>query len=426
MLSVTRSSLRGEVRVPASKSHTIRGVILSTLGEGTSVLYNPLEAADTLSAVQCCEALGATIERSPDRWTVKGIAGRLPTAPQSLNVGNSGTTLGNLIGVCAAGNAPVSFDGDASIRTRPFGPLLASLEQLGAMTASTGPRGTAPLTVHGPIQGGQASVDGTTSIYLTPLLVGCPLASKAAHLAVDGTMNEQGYVRMTMDWLAACGVAVTANDGLTQFDIPGGQRYRSVERTIAADFSSAAFPTCAAVLAAGEDVVLHGLDFGDTQGDKVLFDFLSQMGASFEVDGLSVTIHPHATLKSLSIDLSGAPDALPILAVLGCVAEGTTELINAAMARIKETDRIAVMYEELSKMGADIQMRPDGLVIHQSELHGADVNGHNDHRVVMALAVAGLVASGTTRIESAECVQVTYPSFVSSMRELGAQILAEG
>ncbi|MEW5825400.1 MAG: 3-phosphoshikimate 1-carboxyvinyltransferase, partial [Candidatus Bipolaricaulota bacterium] len=413
------SGIEGEVRIPGSKSHTIRGVVIGTLAEGTSVLRDPLDAADTRSAAACCRGLGAAIETEAARWKVRGCGGCLPSSPVTLDVGNSGTTLGNLLAVCATGTAPVKLDGDASIRTRPFGPLLASLEALGAKILSAGPSGTAPITLCGPLCGGEAEVDGTTSIYLTPLLVACPLAPKTSRLRVRGRMNEQGYVRMTLDWLAASGIRVEANEDLTRLEVPGGQIYGPVDRAVAADFSTAAFPACAAVLAAQGNVVLRGLDFSDTQGDKVLFDILRRMGATFEVADRQVIVRPGASLRGTRIDLSGAPDALPVLAVVACAAEGETILENVAMARIKETDRIAVMREELTKMGADVEELPDGLAIRKSALHGAVVDGRDDHRVVMALAVAGLIARGETCIESAEAVEVTYPTFVSSMRSLG-------
>ena len=422
-LKVERSDLGGSVRIPASKSHTIRGVILGTLADGTSILANPLDAADTHSAVACCRTLGARIEREGDHWSIDGIDADLPTEPCSVDVGNSGTTLGNLLGVCAAGEAPITLDGDASIRTRPFGPLLQSLEQLGATIEATGPKGMTPITVRGPLTGGEATIDGTTSIYLTPLLVACPLAVGRSVLRVDGVMNEQGYVRMTLDWLEQAGVSVSANESLTHVEIRGGQRYRPVNRPIAADFSSAAFPACAAVLAGTEDVDLLGLDFGDTQGDKVVFDILREMGARFDF-GTAVTVHPTDGLKGRRIDLSGAPDALPVLSVVACAAEGETILENVEMARIKETDRIAVMRQELAKMGADIEERRDGLVIRGGTLTGAVVDGHDDHRVIMALAVAGLIADGSTTVRGADAMQITYPTFIESMRSLGARIAA--
>jgi len=420
-LEVKQSSLSGSIRIPASKSHTIRGVLVGTLAQGRTVLTNPLEASDTLSAVQCCKALGARITQEPDRWMIEGISGHIPALNESLYVGNSGTTLGNLIAICATSDRPITLDGDASIRMRPFAALLKSLQQLGATVKEAGPNGTAPITIRGPLQGGEATVDGTTSIYLTPLLIAAPLAPRSSILRVDGVMNEKGYVRMTLDWLAAYGIEVVANDDLTCFEIPGAQTYRPVDRAIAADFSSAAFPACAAVLAADSEVIVTGLDFEDTQGDKQVFDFLAQMGAVFDRSN-RLTIRRSGSLRGVRMDLSGTPDALPILAVVGCAAEGETIIENVAMARIKETDRISVMREELTKMGADIEEMPDGLIIRHSELHGTRVNGHDDHRIVMALAVAGLIAEGTTQIDSAESARITYPTFVSSMQALGAEI----
>ena len=425
ILTVDRSSLAGVIRIPGSKSHTIRGVIIGSLAEGMSVLSDPLDAADTHSSVSCCSALGAAVEGNERSWTVRGIGGRLPADPVRLDVGNSGTTLGNLIGIGATGRAPLTLDGDASIRTRPFAPLLRSLVQIGATIEESGPNGTAPITLRGPLRGGEATVDGTTSIYVTPLLVACPLAEGRSVLRVDGKMHEKGYVRMTLDWLETAGIEVIANDALTRFEIPGGQSYRPVRRAIPADFSSAAFPGCAAVLAAAGDVTLQGLDFNDKQGDKVVFEILSEMGASIEIGPSEVRIRPTVTLHGHRIDLSDAPDALPILSVVACAAEGETVLDNVAMARIKETDRIAVMCKELGAMGADIEELPDGLVIRKSELHGAMVDGHDDHRVVMALAVAGMIAEGPTRIRSAESVRITYPTFISSMTGLGARVEAE-
>jgi len=421
-LAVNRSSLHGSIRIPASKSHTIRGVIMGFLANGQSQILHPLDAADTLSAVDCCQQLGTPIDQRNDRWIIDGSGGRLPASSMSIDVGNSGTTLGNLIAVCATGDVPITLDGDASIRTRPFGPLLESLQQLGATVESASSNGTAPITIRGPLHAGEAVVNGTTSIYLTPLLLAAPLVTGTICLNVDGVMNEKGYVRMTLDWLRACGIEITSNDALTRFEIEGPQSYTTFERPIAADFSSATFPGCAAVLATDSDVVLQGLNFNDSQGDKQVFEYLRQMGAMFDIRGSELHIRRSESLHGIRMDLSDTPDALPMLAVVGCCCDGETVLENVAMARIKETDRIAVMCAELSKMGAKIEEKPDGLIIRKSALHGASVNGHDDHRVIMALAIAGLIAEGETRISSAEAVRITYPTFVSSMQAIGARM----
>ena len=153
-----------------------------------------------------------------------------------------------------------------------------------------------------------------------------------------------------------------------------------------------------------------------------MFEYLRQMGATLDIRGSELRIQRSESLHGIRMDLSNTPDALPMLAVVGCCCEGETVLENVAMARIKETDRIAVMCAELSKMGAKIEEKPDGLMIRKSVLHGASVNGHDDHRVIMALAVAGLIAEGETRINSAESVRITYPTFVSSMQAIGARM----
>jgi 3-phosphoshikimate 1-carboxyvinyltransferase len=171
----------------------------------------------------------------------------------------------------------------------------------------------------------------------------------------------------------------------------------------------------------GAEVVLNGLDFSDTQGDKAVVGILEAMGARVDIGERRITIGG-GELRGGVFDLNAMPDSLPALSVAACMAAGETRLVNVAQARVKETDRIAVMCAELKKMGADIEELPDGLVIRRSSLHGCEVNGHDDHRVVMALAVAGLVASGTTTIATAESVAVTFPGFGELMEGIGARI----
>jgi 3-phosphoshikimate 1-carboxyvinyltransferase len=193
-----------------------------------------------------------------------------------------------------------------------------------------------------------------------------------------------------------------------------------VDRAIPADFSSATFFLAAGALA-DNAVTLHGLDVTDSQGDKAVIDYLRQMGADIDVCPDAIVVRG-GQLRGAEIDMNSTPDALPMMAVVGCFAGGTTTLANVPQARIKETDRIAVMCQELTRMGARIRELPDGLVIEQSELEGTEVSGHDDHRVVMALAVGGLASPGVTVIRSAEAVEVTFPTFLNCMTELGADL----
>jgi 3-phosphoshikimate 1-carboxyvinyltransferase len=417
-IHVKKSSLRGELTIPPSKSHTIRGIIFGLLADGVSEIKNPLDAEDTRSCVRCCRLLGADI-RTGKTWRIKGVGGEIAVPEEPLYVGNSGTTLGNLVAVSALGKASVTLDGDSSIRSRPFLPLLNALSLLGVETSSRNNLGKCPITVRGPLRGGTATVDGITSIYITPFLVACPLADENTILNVIPPVNERSYIRMTMNWLDFLHCSYTTSN-FTNIRILGGQSYTSFKRTIPGDASSAAFPICAAA-ATSSEVTIRGLDLEDPQGDKAIIEYLRKMGAEIEPTEECLILHP-STLTGTTLDLTDTPDLFPILCVMGCAAEGETVLQNIEVTRMKETDRVKAMTAELKKMGGTLIEAEPELHIKKSTLHGAKVRGYNDHRIVMALAVAGMIAAGTTVIDSAESISVTYPTFVESMQQLGANI----
>ncbi len=417
-LTVRPSRLSGPVAIPASKSHTIRAVAIASLASGRSVIRSPLHSADAEAAVWAYRALGATIDTSDDAaWVVEGFAGR-PTAPaEPIDVANSGTSLNMAVGTAALlASGAVRFTGDAQIQRRPMGPIMQALNDLGADLRSDNDNGCPPLTVRGPLRGGATTLEARNSQYLSSLLVNCPVAAGDSDVSLS-LLYERPYVQMTLDWLRRCGVGVEY-DTFDRFHVPGGQAYRPFDVPVPADFSSATFFLCAGALG-DNDVTSVGLDLNDPQGDKAVVDYLKQMGAAIEVTDDGVRVRGGA-LAGGEIDLNATPDALPMLAVVGCFASGTTKLVNVAQARIKETDRIAVMAAELARMGATIRERDDGLEIETSDLHGADLDGHDDHRVVMALAVAATQAHGQTTIRGAEAINVTFPTFIDRMRALGA------
>ncbi len=413
-LRSTRSVLHGEIRIPASKSHTIRAVAFAAVADGTSVLRNPLMSDDAQSAIAGAKEMGAKVQLGSE-WVIRGINGPPGENCRNISVGNSGTSLRILTALSALGSHPVTLDGDRSIRQRPMLPLLSALENLGAgILDSAG--GKCPLTIRGPIKGGKTTVNGVSSQFLTALLIACPLAEEDTEIIVEN-LNEKPYVEITLDWLRRMGIQFE-HRGLEWFRIYGKQKYNAFEREIPADFSSAAFPLCAAAVT-GSEIMIRGLDFSDHQGDKAVFDYFQKMGMDIRhtVDGVCVK---GAVLNGIDIDMNATPDALPAMAVAGCFAQGTTRLLNVPQARIKECDRIAAMATELTKMGARIEELQDGLVIHHSPLQGTAVHGYDDHRLVMALAVAGLAAEGETIVDTAESASVTFPSFTEEMKNLGA------
>lgn len=415
-----KSRLHGEVTIPGSKSHTIRAVAIASLAAGTSRIEAPLDSGDARSAVRAFTALGAKINCEPDQWTV--IGGEIHAPDDVVDVGNSGTTVNIAMGSAALVRKGFTvFTGDHQIRRRPSGALLAALNDLGAWAESTRGNGCPPIVIRGRLKGGTTTIECKSSQYLTSLLINCPLADGDAVIKVP-VLEERPYVEMTLDWLTQQGIKLDRT-GLSEFRIPGRQRYKPFTRRIPADFSSATFFLCAGAIG-DNDVTVRGLDLTDPQGDKAVLDYLRQLGARVEVlpDG-GIRVRP-GNLKGCDLDLNATPDALPMMAVLACFATGKTTLGNVAHARIKETDRITTMRLELTKLGAKVTELPDGLVIEGSKLTGAEVDGHHDHRIAMAMAVAGCAIPGQTVVRTAESATITFPTFLDCLGGLGAAIRA--
>jgi len=427
-----KSRLRGTVSIPASKSHTIRAVAVAALARGQSLIRHPLASADAASAVSTYRALGAAIDTSdPDLWKVTGTGGRIAPPPQPVDVGNSGTTLNIALGSASltGHGETITFIGDHQTQSRPVGPLLESLSELGARGVSVNNNGKAPARVAGHLVGGQTAIACSTSQYLSSLLLCTPLAEKDTEIEVT-LLNEPGYAQMTLDWLEAQSI-VYRKQQMKRFHIKGGQSYQPFDRPVPADFSSATFFLCAAALV-GEEVTLLGLDFHDSQPDKAVVEYLRAMGADIIIadadsnanpkSSLSKVIVKAAGLRGIEIDMNRTPDALPAMSVTAAFAQGETRLVNVPQARGKETDRIACMAKELRKLSVEAEELPDGLVIQGGRPKPARVHGWGDHRIVMALALAGLVLDGPLTVDTADAMSITFPDFVQLMRSVGANM----
>ena len=411
--------LSGEITIPPSKSHTIRAVIIASLSLGRSKLLNPLFSEDTKAAIQACERLGAKIEQKSDSLIIKGF-GSSPDKPSAvIDMLNSGTSTNLIMGILAGLGIEAEITGDASLQTRPVKSLAAALETLGCKIDFTEDNGCPPLKISGRIKGGKVTLDASkSSQYVSSLLIACPLAEQDTEIFVEDP-TELPYIEMTLKWLDEQNIKYE-RDGFNYFRISGNQNYTSFEKSIPADWSSAAFPICAAAITES-DVIIKGIDINDVQGDKAIIEYLKDMGADIRLEENGIRVKG-GKLQGKKLDINATPDALPALSVMGCLAEGETKLVNVAQARVKETDRIKVMADELKKMGALIEELPDGLLIKKSRLKGTKLRGHHDHRVVMALSIAAMTADEETLIDTAEAVSVTYPNYVKTMRKLGANI----
>jgi 3-phosphoshikimate 1-carboxyvinyltransferase len=424
-LIAKKSKLQGKVLIPGSKSHTIRAVAIASLASGQSLIHNPLDSSDTQSAVACYRALGAGIDTSaPKLWEITGTGGKITPPSEIIDVGNSGTTLRIAMGSAALGQADrsITFTGDEQIQTRPVGPLMEALNELGAKCTSLKNKGMVPVEITGKLTGGKTSIAATTSQFLSSLLLCTPLAPEDTEIDVT-LLNEPGYVQMTLDWLDKQQIEYE-NQQMRKFKIKGNQKYKAFDATIPADFSSATFFLCAAAICA-EEVTLLGLDFSDSQPDKAVVDYLKAMGANINISSDAVTVKA-APLKGTELDMNKTPDALPAMAVTAAFAEGTTKLLNVPQARSKETDRIKCMAEELKKMNVDVEETADGLIIDGGRPKPAEMHGWADHRIVMALSLAGLSTADQCVIDTAEAINVTFPSYVELMKNLGANMEVRG
>ncbi len=416
------SSVQGTVDIPPSKSHTLRAILFAAMAKGDSEIRNFLHSPDSTAMIEAMRAFGTKIDIAPDHLRIRGLSGKLEAAENVIDAGNSGQVLRFVGALAALCPAYTVITGDHSIRhNRPVKPLLAALTQLGALAASARLDGCAPIIIKGKMQSGKAELPGEDSQPVSGMLIACSFLQGQSTLEIKDP-GEKPWIDLTLSWLKKFDIRIE-HENYAHYRIPGNAQIDGFKTTIPGDFSSAAFPIAAAIVT-GSELTLTNIDMNDCQGDKKLIEVLQKMGANISIDAAKNTLHVHKNSKLLGmrIDVNDFIDAVPILSVIGCYAEGKTEIINASIARKKESDRIHAMATELKKMGAAVQENPDGLTLFHSPLLGAHLESWRDHRIAMSLCIAALGARGRTVIEGAECVSKTYPGFAHDFRNLGAII----
>jgi 3-phosphoshikimate 1-carboxyvinyltransferase len=417
MVRILASKLRGVHKIPPSKSQTMRALIFASLLKGRTLIRNYLTSPDTDAMIHACRLMGAEI-KVMDK--ILEIEGNLTSAQDVIDAGNSGLVLRFIGAISALTSNYTIITGDASIRSRrPVKPLLDGLSQLGAFAVSSLGNNHAPIIIKGPLKGGIAVIDGEDSQPVSGLLIASAFASNKTELFVTNP-GEKPFVAMTLSWFDRLGIPYE-NENYERYLIPGGAELEGFDYTVPADWSSAAYPIAAALITNSE-LTIDGIDFSDAQGDKELIGLLQEMGAKFHIEEQKLTVLPGSKLKGQKIDIGRFIDAITLLPVIGCFAEGKTEITGGAIARLKECDRIKSIVSELKKMGAKIIETEDGLIVEQSELHGAATQSYADHRMAMSLTVAGLGAAGETVVTGTEMIAKSFPGFFDRFRELGAKI----
>ena len=394
------------VRLPGSKSITNRALLAAAMSEGTSTLRGALVADDTDAMVDAVRALGATVDRGATGWTVTGTAGVPPPVLASVDARQAGTVARFVPAVAAASGAMVRIDGSAQLRSRPMAPLLDALRHLGAVVEEQGSPGHLPVTVKGPLTGSTTQLPGdASSQFLSGLLLAGPVRPGGLEVHLTTELVSRPYATMTAAVMSAFGAEAEIGDRVCR---AAGGGYRSRAYVVEPDASAASYFFAAAAITGGR-VRVEGLGKASIQGDVAFTDVLARMGASVTVtdDAIEVT---GAHLHGVDVDLGQLSDTAPTLAAIAAVADTPTRVRGIGFVRTKESDRIAVVVEELRRGGVDAEEEPDGFVVRPGTVRPAVIDPHDDHRMAMAFAVLGLRVPGIT-ISDPGCVAKTFPAY---------------
>jgi 3-phosphoshikimate 1-carboxyvinyltransferase len=393
-------------------------MVLGALTRGPFLLNRPLISEDTRATLDALQVMGASVGGRQASVTID--CEELGPATTVIDAKNSGTTVRLMTGIASLLPSTTTLTGDESLVKRPMAPLADALGQLGAKVSYLGQPGRPPLKVKGPVSGPETEIaGGVSSQFVSSLIIACTQKADDTLIRIGGDMVSRPYVDITLEVLRAFGGrAQETEDG---FSVAGGQHLSRSEYAVPGDYSSAAFVLAAGAITDG-DVTVKNLDSGSPQGDRAIVQHLRNFGAEVRATSDSVRVSG-GRLEGIEIDVKDTPDLFPVLAVLGAASEGTTTLKGGANLRYKESDRIATTTDFLRAMGARVRPTDDGCVVSGgAKLHGADVDTHGDHRILMAAALAGLISTSGTRIEDDSSYRVSYPGFLRDMHQLGCRL----
>ncbi len=414
--------LVGELDIPASKYHTHRALMLASLAEGTSRVHGSCGAEHVKHTIKALRDLGTYVAVEGDTFVVRG--GRYQPIRSEVSVGSSGTTLYFLTGLASLATSPVTITGQKYFRRRPIGPLLDALAGIGVGITSA--NGLLPIRIAAhPPTGGHVEIPGTLSQWISSLLLVSPFATGTTVVDVVGPFNERSYVDLTISMMRRFGLRVEVSAGGRRFEIEPGQHPTPAEIHLPPDVGAAAFGL-AAVALHPSDVLFRGLPA--VPADQVdhpeadLLDIVTRMGVPLRRDPVTGCVrvtHDGLQLDPVTVNCQTVPDMLPVLSVLGSHARGTTVLEHVAHVRLKESDRVKAMLQ-LNRMGGRLRLDGDRLVCEGvRQLREADLSSFNDHRVLMALAVAASRTTGESRLTYPNAHRISFPQFLDQMNSIG-------
>ena len=416
------NKLHGKLTIPGDKSISHRAVMFGALAQGTTRITHFLEGADCLSTISCFQAMGIHIQKNKDEVLVEGKGlHRLQAPLDILDVGNSGTTTRLISGILAGQDFTSRLTGDASICQRPMGRIITPLSLMGAQITSQNQNGCAPLTIQGGhlhgihYQSPVASAQVKSCVLLAGMYADAPTS-------VTEPVLSRNHTELMLNYF---GAQVTSK-GTTASILPQPD-LKARDITVPGDISSAAYFIAAGLLVPGSEILLCNVGINPTRGG--LLRVCQAMGGDITLLNVRNDGEPTADLLIRSSSLHGTEikgeiiptliDEIPMIAVMAAFAEGTTVIRDAAELKVKESDRIQVMTDNLTRMGAYVEALPDGMIIHGGKpLHGATIDSHKDHRIAMSFAVAGGICEGSLTITDGECVNISYPKFYTDLYSL--------
>lgn len=415
--------LKGEVTVPGDKSISHRAVMFGALAKGTTEVTNFLQGADCLSTIDCFRRLGIEIENTPEKILVhgKGLHG-LRKSDTMLDVGNSGTTTRLISGILAGQKFETTLNGDESIQGRPMKRIMEPLIQMGADITSILGNNCAPLKIVGAPLHGIHYTSKVASAQVKSCILLAGLYADGATSVTEPSVSRNHTELM----LRGFGANVVCEDKTATISPDPDLFWQKIE--VPGDISSAAYFIAAGLIVPGSEILVKNVGINPTRDG--LIRVCQAMGADMTLlnkrenggEPVADILVRYSNLKSTTIEGEIIPtliDELPMIAVMACFADGTTIIKDAAELKVKESDRIAVMVDNLSRMGAHITATDDGMIIEGGHpLHGAEIDSHLDHRIAMSFAIAALASEGETWIKDADCVKISYPKFYEDLFKL--------
>ena len=405
---------KGTVNVPPSKSDVHRAIICAAMANGVSRISPVALSNDIKATIGCIKALGADAVLENNVLTVDGT-NMYKNKTALLDCGESGSTLRFFIPIAAVGNINAIFVGKGKLPQRPIGIFTEALPKAGTVCKT---EGGLPLEIKGQLKSGIFEIPGNVSSqFITGLLLALPILEGDSEIVLTSPLESVGYIAMTIRTMKQFGVNIQATE--KGWHIKGGQSYKTCDYTTDGDWSQAAF--FMVLGAVSGKVTVKGVAKDSTQGDKKCAEILARFGAKVTQLDNEVTVEK-GKLKAITVDASQIPDLVPVLSVCAAFAEGTTKIINAERLRIKECDRLKATAELLNNLGGKVKELSDGLEITGvSSLKGGNVNGYNDHRIVMSAAVCAARSDEDITATFAMSINKSYPDFYIDYNSIGGK-----